>query len=164
MSTQNFAVSQKYSKLDNRGISQENKIRRHLIPRPDEVNSFYRWDDLNLGMDVEIYEVTYHIVDCDEFTKNFSNRVEIQLNRNEEFPYDPFLVNQEKIKPHPRTTTTQVLELKDCIFAPSGSTGSMLAPFDCSSPLLLFADARDTYSAENAHSQTCLLKGRRWNS
>ncbi|KAA6362445.1 MAG: hypothetical protein EZS28_042028, partial [Streblomastix strix] len=82
-------------------------IRRHLIPKPGEVNLFYRRDDLNLGIDVEIYGVTYHIVDCDEFTKNFFNRVEIQLNRNEEFSYDPFLVNQEKMKPHPRTTTTQ---------------------------------------------------------
>ncbi|KAA6399325.1 MAG: putative EF-hand domain-containing protein [Streblomastix strix] len=88
-------------------IADYHKIRRHLIPKPGEVNSFYRWDDLNLGMDVEIYGVTYHIVDCDEFTKNFFNHVEIQLNRNEEFPYDPFLVNQEKTKPHPRTTTTQ---------------------------------------------------------
>ncbi|KAA6371338.1 MAG: hypothetical protein EZS28_033134 [Streblomastix strix] len=58
-------------------------------------------------MDVQIYEIAYHIVDCDEFTKNFFNRVENQLNRKDEFPYDPFIVNLEKMKPHPRTTTTQ---------------------------------------------------------
>ncbi|KAA6355757.1 MAG: hypothetical protein EZS28_048716 [Streblomastix strix] len=58
-------------------------------------------------MNIEIYGVTYHILDCDEFTKNFFNRVEIQLNRNEEFPHDQFLVNQERMKPYPRTTTTQ---------------------------------------------------------
>ncbi|KAA6393842.1 MAG: hypothetical protein EZS28_010632 [Streblomastix strix] len=44
-------------------------IRRHPISKPEEVNSFYRLDDLNLGLDVEIYGVTYHIVDYDEFTK-----------------------------------------------------------------------------------------------
>ena len=54
---------------DNSGIVQGTFLRRHQIPKPGRRGEFYKFEDLNIGEDIEIYSVVYHIVACDEFTR-----------------------------------------------------------------------------------------------
>lgn len=54
--------------VENSGIPQGNRIRRQRLPR-NERGEHYQWKDLNLGMDLEVYGVKYHIIQCDAFTK-----------------------------------------------------------------------------------------------
>lgn len=54
---------------DNSGIPQGTFLRRHQFPKPGRRGEYYKWEDFNLGEDIEIYGITYHIVDCDQFTK-----------------------------------------------------------------------------------------------
>ena len=54
-----------------------NLVKRHQLPLPKAVRGllggrrFYDKDDLAIGKDLEIYARTYHIVDCDAFTRKF---------------------------------------------------------------------------------------------
>lgn len=57
-------------KIENSGVPQGWFLKRHLIPLPD-MSRNYHWTDLNLGINVTMYERTFRIVDCDEFTKKF---------------------------------------------------------------------------------------------
>ena len=54
---------------ENSGIMGGTFLRRHQIPKPGKRGEYYKWEDLQIGEDVEMYGVTYHIVDCDQFTR-----------------------------------------------------------------------------------------------
>jgi hypothetical protein len=43
-------------------------VRRNRIPKTTP-GDFWHWKDFNIGIDVTMYGVVYHIVDCDSFTK-----------------------------------------------------------------------------------------------
>lgn len=62
--------------VENSGIPQGKRIKRQRLPK-NERGDHYLWKDLNLGMDLEVYGVKYHITSCDAFTK-------VQLP----YPYD----------------------------------------------------------------------------
>ncbi|KAK2952068.1 putative flagellar protofilament ribbon protein rib74 [Blattamonas nauphoetae] len=92
---------------DNSGIPQGTRVRRHQFPKPGEIGIVYHWDDLDIGIDVEIYGVVYHIVDADEFTKNFFRKTGRQLSEPEPWPVDVWEENAAATKPRARQTTTK---------------------------------------------------------
>lgn len=50
------------------GMPQGKRIKRQRLPK-NEHGDHHMWKDLNLGIDLEVYGVKYHITDCDAFTK-----------------------------------------------------------------------------------------------
>lgn len=54
--------------VKNSGIPQGKRLKRQRLPK-NERGERYRWKDLNIGMDLEVYGVKYHITQCDAFTK-----------------------------------------------------------------------------------------------
>lgn len=54
--------------VENAGIPQGKRIKRQRLPK-NERGEHYQWKDLNLAMDLEVYGVKYHIIQCDAFTK-----------------------------------------------------------------------------------------------
>lgn len=54
--------------FQNAGFPQGRLVRRAQIPR-DTSGTYYSWKDFNVGIDVMIYGLTYHICSCDEYTK-----------------------------------------------------------------------------------------------
>ncbi|KAK2956544.1 putative EF-hand domain-containing protein 1 [Blattamonas nauphoetae] len=92
---------------DNSGIPQGTRVRRHQFPKPGDTGIYYHWDDFDIGIDVEIYGVVYHIVDADEFTKNFFRKTGRQLSEPEPWPIDVWEENAAATKPRARQTTTK---------------------------------------------------------
>ncbi|XP_019750558.1 EF-hand domain-containing protein 1 isoform X1 [Hippocampus comes] len=88
--------------VPNSGILQGQRIKRQCLPKR-EPGKYYHWKDLNLGIDLEVYGVKYHIAQCDAFTKDFMQRQGIILNAPEEMPVDSYLQGREK--PPPTCTT-----------------------------------------------------------
>ncbi|KAG7239667.1 hypothetical protein INR49_028603 [Caranx melampygus] len=75
--------------VENSGIPQGKRIKRQLLPK-NEHGEYYQWKDLNLGMDLEVYGVKYHITQCDAFTQAFMESEGIVLNDPEPTPVDPY--------------------------------------------------------------------------
>jgi hypothetical protein len=50
------------------GIKHGRLVRRNRIPKTVP-GLFWHWKDFNIGIDVAMYGIVYHIVDCDMFTK-----------------------------------------------------------------------------------------------
>nr|XP_020444001.1 EF-hand domain-containing protein 1 [Monopterus albus] len=88
--------------VENSGIPQGKRIKRQRLPK-NERGEHYQWKDLNLGMDMEVYGVKYHITDCDAFTKEFMESEGIVLNDPEPMPVDSY--SERRKKPQPCYTT-----------------------------------------------------------
>lgn len=58
------------TRIPNSGIPQGIFLKRHLVPKPGNIES-YTWRDLNVGTDICFYERVFRIYDCDEFTRAF---------------------------------------------------------------------------------------------
>ncbi|MBM4179761.1 MAG: hypothetical protein FJ211_10605 [Ignavibacteria bacterium] len=58
---------------------------------PSNPTELYKWNDLNLGQNLDIYGRVFRIVDCDEFTRSFYADQGVILNASEAFPDDPFV-------------------------------------------------------------------------
>lgn len=54
--------------VENSGMPQGKRLKRQRIPK-NEHGGYYRWTDLNLAIDLEVFGVKYHIIQCDGFTK-----------------------------------------------------------------------------------------------
>ncbi|TMS12196.1 EF-hand domain-containing protein 1 [Larimichthys crocea] len=76
-------------RVENSGIPQGKRLKRQRLPK-NERGDHYQWKDLNLGMDLEVYGVKYHITQCDTFTKEFMDSEGIVLNEPEPMPVDPY--------------------------------------------------------------------------
>uniref|UniRef100_A0A3P8U837 EF-hand domain (C-terminal) containing 1 n=1 Tax=Amphiprion percula TaxID=161767 RepID=A0A3P8U837_AMPPE len=75
--------------VQNSGLMQGKRIKRQRFPK-NEHGEHFQWKDLNLGMDLEVYGVKYHITHCDAFTKEFMESEGIILNDPEPMPVDPY--------------------------------------------------------------------------
>ncbi|XP_034383774.1 EF-hand domain-containing protein 1 [Cyclopterus lumpus] len=89
-------------RVENSGIPQGKRIKRQRLPK-NERGEHYQWKDLNVGMDLEVYGVKYHITQCDTFTKEFMESEGIILNDSEPMPEDPYSKRREN--PPPAFTT-----------------------------------------------------------
>lgn len=54
--------------VENSGMPQGTVIKRQRLPKNTRGDHYYHWKDLNLGMDLEVYGVTYRITHCDAYT------------------------------------------------------------------------------------------------
>lgn len=77
-------------KIPNSGIPQGVFLKRHLVPKPDSIES-YNWRDLNVGIDINFYGRVFRIHDCDEFTRAFFANEGVTLGASENLPDDPFV-------------------------------------------------------------------------
>ncbi|XP_053978689.1 EF-hand domain-containing protein 1-like [Hylaeus volcanicus] len=75
--------------VDNAGFQQGKLVKRDKIVKNVKGDTFY-WKDFNVGIDVCIHGVVYHIIDCDLFTREFLNSQGIDVGDKEEPPVDPY--------------------------------------------------------------------------
>ncbi|XP_069689389.1 EF-hand domain-containing protein 1-like isoform X2 [Periplaneta americana] len=90
--------------VENSGMKQGRLVRRDRIPKTN-LGDYWHWKDFNIGIDIAMYGVVYHIVDCDIFTKEYLESQGIELNDSEEMPPDPYMLDRNlRIKPHSHKT------------------------------------------------------------
>uniref|UniRef100_A0A7S4LEL9 EF-hand domain-containing family member C2 n=1 Tax=Eutreptiella gymnastica TaxID=73025 RepID=A0A7S4LEL9_9EUGL len=85
-------------KQDNSGVPQGNLVKRHKVPKIHGAEEHYTVDDLNVGADIVIYSKTFHIVDCDAFTRYFYSQLGRPLRPFEEYPEDAHLEKTITVK------------------------------------------------------------------
>ncbi|XP_033999559.1 EF-hand domain-containing protein 1 [Trematomus bernacchii] len=92
-------------RVENSGIPQGERIKRQRLPR-NEQGEPYLWKNLNIGMDLEVYGVKYHITQCDAFTKEFMESEGIVLNDPEPMPVDPYGQSRKSTLPSHTTPSS----------------------------------------------------------
>lgn len=92
--------------LKNSGIVQGRLIRKGKIPKYGyDNNVFIHWKDFNVGIDLAMAGIVFHITDCDLFTKEFLLSQGVELNDSECIPPDPYIqMRMSKTKTLTRTT------------------------------------------------------------
>lgn len=53
----------------NSGCAQGRIVRRSRVLKNVDKHEYYSWKDLNIGIDLSIFGIKYHLLDCDPFTK-----------------------------------------------------------------------------------------------
>ncbi|CAK6961838.1 EF-hand domain-containing protein 1 [Scomber scombrus] len=84
--------------VENSGIPQGKRLKRQRLPK-NERGDHYQWKDLNLGIDLKVYGVKYHIIQCDVYTKEFMESEGIILNEPEQMPVDPYSKHRKNFQP-----------------------------------------------------------------
>lgn len=77
----------------NCGLQQGRIVRRGKISKKSS-QDFYSWKDFNIGSDVQLNGIMFHISDCDEFTREFLMSNGIEVMARETLPADPFTVDK----------------------------------------------------------------------
>eukprot|EP00117_Sycon_ciliatum_P011120 scpid70756/ scgid12729/ EF-hand domain-containing protein 1; Myoclonin-1 len=77
-------------RIENSGLTQGVFLKRHQVPKPSPDTGNYSYQDLNLGMNINVYGRYFRIVDCDDFTKKFYCNEGLVLNTPEAYPSDTF--------------------------------------------------------------------------
>jgi hypothetical protein len=72
-------------------------LRRGRISKNAAAGTFYTWKDLNVGIDIELGGITYHVADCDTYSREFLTANGVEVNEKECMPRDP--VSVEKFVP-----------------------------------------------------------------
>ena len=83
-------------RVENSGVPQGVFLKRHKVPKPEGGN--YSDNDLNDGMNIDVYGRVFRIVDCDDFTKKFYADLGFALNEKEDYPSDLFKANRIMLK------------------------------------------------------------------
>ena len=60
------------------------------LPEPDD-SDFYTIEYLNVGRDLVLYGITYHLTSCDQFTRNFLSKLGVRVNLDTCVPGDPYM-------------------------------------------------------------------------
>ncbi|KAL0281536.1 UNVERIFIED_CONTAM: hypothetical protein PYX00_002493 [Menopon gallinae] len=75
----------------NAGFAQGRLIRRAKIPKYGyEDSTDLHWKDFNLGIDIGLCGIVFHITNCDLYTKEFLLSQGVELNDPECMPPDPY--------------------------------------------------------------------------
>jgi hypothetical protein len=89
----------------NSGIPQGTILRRSRVNRaaPQDA-SYYTVEDLNVGVELEIYGKVFKLCDCDQFTRNFLRKLGVRVGEPcEDVPKDPYTqhrsAEQEAMQP-----------------------------------------------------------------
>ncbi|CRK98917.1 CLUMA_CG012132, isoform A [Clunio marinus] len=80
--------------VKNCGLSQGKLVRRGKIAKTSQPGFFYTWKDFNVGNDVELNGIIFHIADCDTFTREFLTANGIEVNERECIPKDPVSIEK----------------------------------------------------------------------
>ncbi|XP_017777691.1 PREDICTED: EF-hand domain-containing protein 1-like [Nicrophorus vespilloides] len=91
-------------KTANSGFDQGRLVKRGKIPKTDH-GEVWHWKDLNVGIDICIYGIVYHTVDCDKYTKEFMRSQGVIVGETEALPPDPY-TQDRKFKTQIHCTTT----------------------------------------------------------
>merc|ERR1711998_278438 len=88
-------------KIENSGIPQGERkgvifLKRHRIPKNEM--EFYSLQDLNVGAHVNFYGRVFRLTDCDSFTRNFLEKLNIPVPEPEPLPDDPYNKNRETMR------------------------------------------------------------------
>ncbi|KAH6927166.1 hypothetical protein HPB50_000094 [Hyalomma asiaticum] len=83
-------------------------LRRHRIRKSD--GRCFHWSDLNVGNTISLYGITYKIVNCDKFTRDYLRQQGVEVRPPEPLPEDPYtasrrILSQQQRKLH--TTKSQ---------------------------------------------------------
>lgn len=66
------------------------------------------WKDFNIGIDIGLEGIVFHITDCDLFTKEFLLSQGVELNEPECMPPDPYTEMRKHKTTIPQTKTKLV--------------------------------------------------------
>lgn len=80
--------------MENSGIPQGVFLKRHRVPKSS--SEFFTVDDMRIGADLNIYGRTFHIYDCDAFSRAFYDSLGIDIGAPEELPVDAFSAKHTK--------------------------------------------------------------------
>ena len=100
-------------KVENSGIPQGIFLKRHKLPFPDDQAKYYTWKDLNVAINLNVYQRVFRIVDCDPFTRRFYANEGCALNASESFPEDLFAHTRAMISF--KQTPTDQAEMKNYV-------------------------------------------------
>jgi hypothetical protein len=84
-------------RIQNSGIPQGVFVKRHRIPRAD--GKFFSLDDLRIGRELGIYGRIFKLVDCDDFTRQFSTQQGTEQGAAQPYPTDRFTMKNTE-PPH----------------------------------------------------------------
>ncbi|CAN7989359.1 unnamed protein product [Ixodes hexagonus] len=82
-------------KQENSGLNQAFSgcvVRRHRIRKPD--GKHFHWSDLNVGERISFYGITYKIVNCDKFTRDYLRDQGVSVGAPEPLPQDPYMAGR----------------------------------------------------------------------
>lgn len=84
-------------KIENSGINQGIFIRRQQIPKDlkNFPREFFGWEDLAVGKNITFFEHTFHITNCDGFTRAFYAEKGLNQGPAEQVPDDHFSYSQK---------------------------------------------------------------------
>ena len=83
-------------KIANSGIPQGVFLKRHLVPKPGQIET-YKWREFSVGSNIEFYGRVFRIYDADEFTRSFYANEGITLSACEALPDDPFIYTRAMV-------------------------------------------------------------------
>ncbi|XP_014615823.1 PREDICTED: EF-hand domain-containing protein 1-like [Polistes canadensis] len=92
--------------IEDAGFSQGKLVKRNRIAKTID-GDYFHWKDLNIGKDICIYGIVYHIIDCDLFTREFLNSQGIDVGDKEDTPIDPY-IEERKLKSKVTTCLTRI--------------------------------------------------------
>lgn len=83
--------------VKNSGIPQGTIVRRHRIPLPPPYDEeFYKVDHFNINKEIVLYATPYMIVNCDQFTRNFLQKLGVRLNPPAPIPDDAYSLHRKR--------------------------------------------------------------------
>ena len=73
-------------------------LNRHRVPKPaPNEDQFYRADDLNIGVELNLHSRVVKLVNCDDFTRNFLQKLGVRLNPPIQIPADPYSCERKAV-------------------------------------------------------------------
>ena len=90
-------------RVPNSGIPQGIFLKRSKLGKPDGSGD-YDWPDFQLGMDLNVYNRVFRIIDCDEFTRSYYANEGLDIGTAEDYPDNPFeharsMINMKQVPP-----------------------------------------------------------------
>ncbi|KAG5681470.1 hypothetical protein PVAND_010902 [Polypedilum vanderplanki] len=83
-------------------------LRRGKITKDASTGTFYTWKDFNIGIDIELGGIVYHICDSDTYSKEFLTANGVEVNERECMPKDQAsidkIIQQTQHKHHHQKT------------------------------------------------------------
>ena len=83
-------------KEKNSGIPQGTFLRRHRAKKDDD--SFVTVGDFHVGSEFSLYGRVYHISDCDQFTREFLQKLGLDEGFKDQIPEDPYITKRKVIE------------------------------------------------------------------